>query len=424
MKALVRKLTSSEFLRNAAILASGTTIAQAIGIFTAPLLTRIYHPESYDVLGLYMMVTGIIGSVATLQYHNVIITAQDDREAVMALSMCIMLGLCIAVISGLLVLAFFPFLSDWLNNKYIRYWLLLAPVSIFFGGWNMAFGAWANRKKDFTLLSRNRIFASVLIPIFSISLGVFVAGPTGLIVGLLISQVIPSISLGYHFIVRNSLQLRFSLSSFMGLAKKFSGFPKYSLPSEFINNVVNQLPVIMFAAYYPIGGIIGNFNLSNRMLGLPVQLIAASMLEVYRKRASTEYDEKGNCYRTFTQTFKLLFFTALLPFGILIFAGPWIFKTVFGANWEIAGQFSGIMAPLFFLKFIVSPLSYVYLIAGRQREDFLLHIIFSIVLFLGLMITNRITNDYYVFLIVFSVLYCLSYLFALSRSYTFSKGRS
>jgi O-antigen/teichoic acid export membrane protein len=423
LKAFINRLFRSEFLRHTAILTSGTTLAQAIAIFTAPVLTRIYDPVFYDVLGLYLMVTAIIGSLVTLQYHNVIVTSADEEKAKLALSMCIAIGTCISILTLVLVLILFPFLAGWFHNERIPYWLLLAPISVFFGGWNMAFGAWANRQKRYKMLSVNRIAAALLVPVFSISLGILVAGPAGLIIGLLVSQVIPAILLSRHFFSRKQVSLQFSWPKFRQLAKENAAFPKYSLPSELINNVINQLPVIMFATYYPTPGAIGNYNLSSRMLGMPIQLVAASVLEVFRQRASAEFSEKGNCHHTFNQTFKLLFFSSLLPFIVLALAGPWIFSFVFGNEWELAGRFSQIMTPLFFLKFVVSPLSYVFFIAGKQKEDLIGHIAMIVLVLLSFVISRVFSDNFYHALVAYTIAYGIIYLYYLLRSYHFSKGQ-
>lgn len=397
-------------------------MAQLISIFTMPFLTRIYTPVSYDVLGLYMMVTGVLSTLATLQFHNAIITGRDDAEAATAASMCIYIAVAVALLTAVLTWILFPFISTWLNNDAIRYWLFLAPLSVFFSGWNAVFSAWSNRTKTFKLLSLNRVLASVLVPVFSISLGLIIAGPAGLITGLLISQVLPAILLSRYFFKRKAIRIHFSMPDFKILWKKYNSFARFSLPSELINNVINQLPIIMLASFYAVEGAVGNFNLSNRMLGMPIQLIAASMLEVFRQRASAEFHEKGNCNSSFIQTFKLLFLGGILPFTCLMILGPWIFKTVFGHKWEMAGEFSRIMAPFFFLKFVVSPLSYVFFIVGKQKEDFIGHIAMVVLVLLAFVLSNLLGLNFYYALIFYSISYCLIYLYYLIRSYQLSKG--
>ena len=418
-----KRLLRSEYFRNTAILTSGTTFSQLITIITAPFMTRIYHPADYDVLGLYMMVTGLVGTLVTLQYHNVVITARDDKDAKIALSICITTSAAFAFILCLFSLILYNWVPLFLRNNQINLWLLWSPVSVFFGGWNIAFAAWAVRKQRFKLLSMNRIISAIMVPAFSIVLGLLIAGPLGLMVGLLLSQVIPSVLLSNFFFRKEKLKLGFKISTLKKLGWQHRSYVKYSMPAEFINNFINQLPIIFLARNYPVAGLVGNFNLSNRMLGMPVQLISSSVLEVFRQKASSEYNAKGNCFGTFVKTSKALFFMSIIPFTILIFAGPWIFKTVFGTNWETAGIFSRIMAPLFFFKFIVSPLTYVFMIAGRQKEDLFGHIAMVILIIAAFMIAGAFSDNFYHGLMAYAGAYSLVYIYYFIRSYRFSKGK-
>jgi O-antigen/teichoic acid export membrane protein len=417
-----KRLLRSEYFRNTAILTSGTTFSQLITIITAPFMTRIYHPADYDVLGLYMMVTGLVGTLVTLQYHNVVITARDDKDAKIALSICIATSAAFAFILCLFSLILYNWVPLFLRNNQINLWLLWSPVSVFFGGWNIAFAAWAVRKQRFKLLSMNRIISAIMVPAFSIVLGLLIAGPLGLMVGLLLSQVIPSVLLSNFFFRKEKLKLGFKISTLKKIGWQHRSYVKYSMPAEFINNFINQLPIIFLARNYPVAGLVGNFNLSNRMLGMPVQLISSSVLEVFRQKASSEYNAKGNCFGTFVKTSKALFFMSIIPFAILIFAGPWIFKTVFGSNWETAGFFSRIMAPLFFFRFTVSPLTYVFYILGKQKLDLILHI----VMFAGVILVF-ITNIFLkttveTALFSYSLFYCFIYIIYFIFSWKFSRN--
>ena len=67
IKKISNFITNSPFTKNVLTLAGGTGFAQIITIFTAPIITRIYSPSDYGILGLYMMVTGLVASFATMQ---------------------------------------------------------------------------------------------------------------------------------------------------------------------------------------------------------------------------------------------------------------------------------------------------------------------------------------------------------------------
>ncbi len=59
------------------------------------------------------------------------------------------------------------------------------------------------------------------------------------------------------------------------------------------------------------------------------------------------------------------------PSVVLLLFSPDLFAWIFGANWRAAGELAKILAPLYFLNFIASPLSYVFFVAGKQKADLL-----------------------------------------------------
>ncbi len=368
------------------------------------------------------MVTGVLGALVTLQSHNIIVTEEKEDVAEKIVSLSVYITLIVSLIT-LLIIGVIDLLSfNWYEEKYSSNWYYLIPVSLLFNGLNLTFSSLAVRKKEFKALSFNKILSAIFVPIFSITLGLLFEGPAGLIVGLLVGQSIATIMLGYKFFSHYRINLFISLPKAKKLLFGNRGFIKYAVPSETMNGFVFQLPIIMIASFYNSPGIIGNFNLSNRMLSMPVQLISTSVLDVFRQKASKEFAKNKECKNTYVKTFLLLFGSSLLPFLVLLFFAPYIFKTIFGNNWVQAGVFSQIMAPFFFLKFIVSPLSYMFYIAGRQKEDFIAHFVLSLSIFSSFLLCRYFSNDIHVSLVMYTIVYSVIYLYYLIRSYQFSKG--
>jgi O-antigen/teichoic acid export membrane protein len=250
----ITRIGSSEYLRNAAIVTSGTIFAQTITIFTGPLLTRIYTPADYDILGIYLMVTSIVSSMVTLQYHNVIIIAKNDGEAKTAVFVSLFVSATVALLSFIIVLLTRQLTSNFFGYPVAGNWMMFAPISIFMSGWNTTFSAWVNRNKEFKLLSLNKVLAAILVPVISISVGTLVLGPSGLLAGLLVSQLIPSIQLSRVFFKNASLDIKFDWKEVKEIIKMYASFPKYTLPSEFVNVLINQLPVVILSSFYRIPG--------------------------------------------------------------------------------------------------------------------------------------------------------------------------
>lgn len=424
MKDRIKKYLGSSFLRNSAVLTSATTIGQVITIFTAPVLTRIYPPTSYDILGVFMMVTGLVGAFSTLQYHNVVVTSKDDDEAVDAISLCLLFSASLSVLVFLILFVFNGFIQEFFKSDTVKNWLLLSPISIFAGGATTAFSSWAIRKSRFNALSLTRILGAVIVPVCSISVGLILKGPFGLLLGLIVSQLFPAIFFWLKFVGKGEIVLNFSKERLMNVFANHSNYAKFSLPAEFINNLINQLPVIFFAKTFGLVGVIGSFNLSNRLLGMPIQLISASVSEVFRQKASSEYNSVGKCDSIFRKTFKVLFALAILPTILIVIFSPWVFGFVFGKEWQEAGVFAQILAPMYFFRFVVSPLTYVFFVARKQKQDFYGHIIMLALVVLAFLLSTSFSENYLVALFSYSITYCLIYLGYLYYSYKYSKGEN
>jgi hypothetical protein len=70
-----------QFRRSVAVLASGTAISQAIPIAAMPVLTRLYTPEEFGTVVLYLALASLLGVVATARYELAIPLPHDDIEA-------------------------------------------------------------------------------------------------------------------------------------------------------------------------------------------------------------------------------------------------------------------------------------------------------------------------------------------------------
>jgi len=419
-KAIKDKYWKSEFLKNALTLVSGTTIAQGISILTAPVLYRIYEREEYGTLGLYMAITGVIGTFSTLQYHQVILIEKEQDNALAALWLSRSINIVLSLLTLLLIIPTAGLYGKWFNNPAISAWLFLVPLSIFFGGQSAILGEWANRAKAYRLLTINAILTALLVPSLSIPLGIWIDGPTGLFIGLLASQILPTIWLGLSLTKRTGLQIKsFHWQTIKSLARKYQDLPKFSLPSDFINRFTNQLPVFMLSTFAG-AGVVGVYNLTVRMLGLPVQLIGNAVAAVFKQRATQEYHEVGHCRNIFLKTLQSLVLISIIPFLILILLGPEIFAFIFGEKWREAGVFAQILGFLFLFRFFASPLSFLFILRQKLKEDFLWHIWMLTSNLIVFYVGFTLFDSYYPPLILFSINYIIIYSIYLFRSYKFS----
>ena len=67
--------------RHVSIIAGGTVIAQAVGILTMPIVSRIYSPADYGIMAVYASVIAILGELSSFRYHLAIPLPKRERYA-------------------------------------------------------------------------------------------------------------------------------------------------------------------------------------------------------------------------------------------------------------------------------------------------------------------------------------------------------
>ena len=424
LKHIVRRIKASLFLQNVATLATGTTLAQAVSIFTAPILYRIYDKEDYGTLGLYMAIVGIIGVFSTMQYDHAILLEKEDEDAKTAMWLNRIVNLGVTVLTLILVFFFGKSFAALMGNESLAPWLFFAPISIFFAGQNQIFSVWANRKKKYKILTFNAILTAALVPIISVSIGLLNNGPLGLFLGILASQVFPSLILLFLLTRKDDLGFQFlQINKIKGTAKNYKKFPIYSVPSTFIGVFSQQLPVFFLSMTFG-PALVGLYNLCVRMLGLPTQLIGNALATVFRQRAVEDYNEKGEFRSIFLKTLQALTLVSLPMVALVVFFGPQLFGFVFGNEWRVSGEIGTVLIVLFALKMISSPLSYAYYIRERLQENTLLHVYILISTISVFYLAQAFGLEYLPTLLIYALNYSLIYTLYLFRSYFFSKKKA
>ena len=417
---MIKKYFKSEFLRNAFTLASGTTIAQIFAVLCTPITYRIYDKQDYGTLAQYMSVIMVVGVFSTLQYNQAILLEKEEERVKDILTFNQLVNITIAILVAILITLFGDYLSELFKNPSIKPWLYLVPISILFKGQNELLKVWANRTKKYKILSFNSILIASVVPIVSISLGLLFDGKIfGLFIGFLSGQIIPPIVMAIRLGIHKNINVQtLKLSNLKSIAKEYSSLPKYSLPAEFLNIFASQLPVFLLSTFANTATV-GLYNLAARILNMPIQVVSSAIGNVFRQQATKVYNETGTCKEVFVKTFKLLFLLAIVPYSIILFMGEDIFALVFGEKWKMAGHFAQFLIILYFFKFITGPLSYMYFIANKLKEDLLIRIpmiaTMSAALYFGLQYSIEIG------LLSFALIRGFFYILILFRSYAFSK---
>lgn len=411
----------SEFTKNVLTLMTGTTLAQFLPVAVSPILTRLYTSDDFGLFALYTSIVLILTSLSTGRYEQAVILPKGDNDAIHIVFLIFFIALAVGLIAIIIVLISEEVIVKALKNTRIAVWLYVLPISILLNGLNLGITYWFIRKKYYKQLAVSRVLQSIATAATNLAMG-FVGMRGGLILGFIVGQIVVAIVLASKLWrdISNRLDV-ISMGEIKGQFQRYVNFPKFSVISSFIDSTASQLHVILLSVFFG-SSLVGYLALTQRVIRLPVTLVARSVGDVFRQRASAYFAIEGRCNEFFVKTAKNLFTISIVPFLAFLPFLPALFEFVFGPEWRIAGEYAQIMALMFFLQFTVSPLSSMFMIAEKQKCDLLVQIFLITATFLSLSAGYYIFHDGKIAMALFVLAYSIKYFIQFGMSYRFSKG--
>jgi O-antigen/teichoic acid export membrane protein len=362
-----RLLPRDRFTRSAAILAGGTTLAQGLALLVAPILTRLYTPNDFGVLAVYISLLALLKNVSSFRYEFAIPIPEDNATAVNVLVLCVLLILTMGtVLTGGLFL-FSDKLFQIHRYSVLKQYMWVLPAGLVLAGCYDAFSYWAVRERLYTTIARTSLSQGVAGVLTQLGIGIFVMGPTGLLTGQIVGQSAGLGTLAKQFWKKNrEAFLSVTSGSVRAAAYRFRSFPIYQSSSTLLNSAGLQAPALLFAAYYGME-VAGWFYLTQKVLAMPITLIGASVAKVFQGEAARLLNEPEKLKKLFREINLKLLMLGIVPCLVLAFGGKWIFQIVFGMKWTQSGIFVQVMAFVFLLKLSTDS---VINFAIIERHDF------------------------------------------------------
>jgi len=391
------------FLKNILTLLTGTTIAQAIPIAISPILTRIYTPEDFGLLALYLSITSIIAVAVTARYELAIMLPEDDKDAINLLALSILIASALSAAILIIVLIWGRTIASFLGNEQIYPWLYFVPLSLLLTGIYQAFNYWSNRKQQYRRLAINRVTQSTTTAAVNLGVGTIKDGAFGLIFGNIISQLTATIRLSIKSINKEKLSLSdVSFVEMKAQAKRYDQFPKVSVWSALLNTGSSQMPIFILTAFFS-STIVGWYSMAHRVLKMPMSVLGSAVGQVFFQASSTMRNESPDKLKDVTyRSYKVMLLIGLIPMSIVFGFGDILFSFVFGEAWISAGKYSRLLSIWLLLVFVSSPLSLMFTV--MEKEGVLL--LFNIGIFstrvMSLLIGAMIYKDAYITVLLFA----------------------
>ena len=364
-------LPGGGLIRSTLVILGGSVAGQALLLAASPLLTRIYSTSDLGLFGTYAALTPVLVVVAGLRFEAAIPLPDDDRDAFALLVIAMVAGLVTACLAALVVWLGGQQLASALGLPRLRTWLWFMPLGVVGGVTYQSLSYWHIRQAAFSAVARTKVVQAGSAVTSQLGLGVAIAGPLGLFVGDLASRSAGSASLARSaFAAFPGRSRELTSARLRAVARTYRRFPLIATWSSVANITALYLPVPLFAALYG-GQVAGGVFLAQRVVDLPVSLVSAAAGQVFLGRAAAAVREDPRHATAFFRFAVIRLGLCAVAFAIAASVAVAVFfEPVFGAGWSESGTFARFLCISSASALVVSPVSQLVFIAGRQLQQF------------------------------------------------------
>src|SRR5699024_10246600 len=216
---------------------------------------------------------------------------------------------------------------------------------------------WLIRTKQFGINAKATFFQSLISNVGKIGIGFFYPAAAVLIVLNALGNGLKALIMIF-FIKRKKYKEQRSNQeeqvSLKEVAKRHRDFPLYRAPEVLINSVSQRIPILMLTAFFGPAAA-GFYTLGNNILQQPIRLVDEAVGHVFYPRITEASHKKEKLTGLIIKATFSLTGVGLIPFGLIILFGPWIFSVIFGSEWATAGQYAQWIGLFLFCEFINKP---------------------------------------------------------------------
>lgn len=354
----LRKLSENSFVRGVAAVAGGTAAAQAIGIAFSPIVTRLYGPEAFGVLGVFSATIAVVTPIITFTYASAIALPKDDTDAVHLGFLSVAISFWISAISLPLLIFFRRAISGLFGYQEIEGFIwLLAPLFLFLGA-DQILTNWLIRKKSFFQLGMVQVGQATILGLLKVTLGFFYPVALSLVTVVTLGWIGKA---SFLLFASRRTGLKGSIVQVVAgktrrreIAYSFIDFPAYRAPQNLLNSMSRNLPIILFSTFFG-PAVAGLYGIGHRVMQLPLRLISVSVGKVILPRLAEAVNRGDPIRPIILKTTLGLAGIGVVPFFLVVLFGPEAFSIAFGVEWHDAGVYARWLVPWLFLGFINVP---------------------------------------------------------------------
>lgn len=353
------------FVRSDAFgIAIGLAVGQAVVLLATPLLTRLYGPEQFGILTLFITVATIAAVLGTLRLEVLMPSADEADIPALAATAIMAVTATGIVLASLGVLVF---------RQSLELMMLLGVVIIAIGAGAILLQL-AARVQRYRQLAASKAALGIVQVVFQSVLGFARFSGSGLIWGA-VAGYCASLFIQY-FGLRRIAALKAIRTRRLDWARQLR-FVRQALPLVFasIANVMSTSALVLATSAYAGAEATGQLGVAQRVALIPAGLAVASIGPVIAgavgRAVRNSEDDAPAVKRWLVRLVPL----SLLTGGLMVAFRYLPASTLFGDEWDDVAFYFVALAPAVSMQILAGPLSQVLIVRGRVKVQFIWEIV-------------------------------------------------
>lgn len=340
LKGIFKAWLASRFLRSVIVVAGGSAGAQIITLIFSPIITRLYGPAAFGVLGTFIAALGVLIPIAALAYPIAIVPARSDFEAKGVIKLSFLVSLIVAFLIALVMLFNKQAMLEVLGLQQIGGYIMLIPLAMLFGASQQIIEFWLIRQKKYIVTARVAVSQSLILNCLKVGAGFI--HPTGIVLVFIatLGKALHPLQLWFgakRWGAETPAGSKLTTKDLKELGVQLRDYPLYRAPQAFLSALSHSIPVLLLAALFGPASA-GFYALSKSVLTAPATLVGNSVGNVFYQRAAELVNKGESPVRLLIKSSYWLFIIILLLFLVIIIIGPVVFSTFFGETWRESGE--------------------------------------------------------------------------------------
>lgn len=400
MKNNLREILHSELARNSAKLLSANVLAQVVGLLVYPVLTRMYAPDDFGLLNLFLSMGGVLALVASAEYQYAILLPKEQKSAaaIWQVGMMCVLGVSLVVV---LSIPFAEPIAAMFNAPLLASWYWALPIYVMLiGTWSLL-NYWLSRGKQFGTVGRFQVTQTLANAGGKIALGAagFLRG--GLIMSALIGPLAGLLSCVNKIKTSWRELMRIDRGECGRMAREYKKFPAFSLPRALVNNVSGNLGLWMLTPVFGLEAV-GYFGMAVTLAFRPLNVISSSLYQVLFQRTSERVQNREHIKDMFRQFVQKMGVLVGMVFAALYWVLPMLCRWLLSDGWEETGELIQLMLPWLFFSMLVAPICFLSDVFQKQKIGLLFEVLLVTMRAVGLLM-GILMNDFHLAILAYGM---------------------